>query len=203
MYLGRWRKGRSRWHRVWKTMMHSQIDAIAKLALHAGLRRDEIFNAPIEDIHYDNEYVVVRYAAAKNKDAVVKPREVPMTQGLASALHRWFEFRTEIDPDHDFPWLSLTAFGPRGADFHKLAMSHDRFSELLGTVGDGYELHRLRHTCATEWLRSGMPLEHLRDLLGHAKIAQTLAYAQIDKTDITKSMSRSAVDFETAVGRAA
>jgi integrase len=203
LYLNRWRKGRSRWPRVYKTMMHAQIEAVSMLALHAGMRRDEIYHAPLDDIHYDNAYVVVRFSAAKNGTATVQPREVPMTAALSTSLQKWFDLRAEIKPKHDRPWLSLTHTGPRKADWYRHPMSHDRFSELLGTVGKGYELHRLRHTAATEWLRAGVPIEQVSRLLGHARIQQTLAYAQIIKTDLEKSMGKAAADFQTAVGRAA
>src|SRR3954470_1892476 len=58
--------------------MRLQVRAIVCLALHAGLRASEIYKAPLSDIHYDNEYVVVRFSAAKNKQGRAGAREVPM-----------------------------------------------------------------------------------------------------------------------------
>lgn len=207
--VARWKKGHgggTRWWWIYRHAMHVQIEAIASLALHAGLRRDEIYNAALDDIHYDNAYVVVRNSARKNEHGEVLPREVPMTTGLSSALEQWIELRALIVKGrgrHDFPWLSLTHTGPTGARWEKRPMSHDRFSELLGTVGKGYELHRMRHTCATAWLRAGMPLENVSELLGHARLQQTLGYAKIVKTDLARHVAKSGVEFQTQVGRAA
>lgn len=207
--VGRWSRGiRTRWWWVYRHAMHVQIEAIAMLALHAGMRRDEIFNAALDDIHYDNAYVVIRHGAKKNAQGEVKPREVPMTAQLALALERWFELRAKIlkssrGGKHDSPWLSLTHTGAKGKYHYKRAISHKRFSALLGTVGKGYELHRLRHTCATEWLRAGVPLEQVQRLMGHSRLQQTLCYAELVKTDLEKAMGNAVEEFQTAVGRAA
>lgn len=205
--MRRWRKGTSKYSRVSSTFMHAQINAVAHLALHAGMRRNEIFLADLNDIHYDNAYVVVRHAARKNTQGSVRPREVPMTVGLSTALQGWLDLRTELlgtvrkGKRHDSPWLSLAANQAQNVWLHP--MSHERFEGLLGTVGKGYELHRLRHTCATEWLRGGLPIEQVKELLGHSRLQQTLTYAEILKTDLERGMGRVAADFETAVGRAA
>lgn len=203
----RWVKGTSKYRRVSTHFMHAQINAVAHLALHAGMRQSEIFFADLNDIHYDNAYVVVRHAARKNSAGVAEPREVPMTVGLSRALQGWLDLRTMLllsGPKalrHERPWLSLAANQPKNTWLNP--MSHDRFEVLLSTVGSGYELHRLRHTCATEWLRKGLELELVMTLLGHSRIQQTLAYAKLVRTDLERGMGRVAADFETAVGRAA
>jgi integrase len=50
-------------------------------------------------------------------------------------------------------------------------------------AGNGYCLHCLRHTCASELLNAGMRLECLQQLLGHSSIEMTRRYARLtDKT---------------------
>lgn len=177
--------------------MRLQVRAIAHLALHAGLRRNEIFLAPLADLHYDNEYVVVRYAAAKNAHGRSEARDVPMTEDLSNSLREWIDYRAMLNPPHDSPWLRMVNVPDQD---RLLPMSFERVRHLLADIGPGYELHRLRHTCATEWLRAGMPLELVRQLLGHATLQQTLAYAEIVKTDLRKGMTAAAIEFQTAVG---
>jgi site-specific recombinase XerD len=110
-----------------------------------------------------------------------------MTEALSDSLRAWIDYRAVLNPPHDSPWLRLV----RVTDENRLLpMTFDRIRHLLADIGDGYELHRLRHTCATEWLRAGMSLELVRQLLGHAKIV---------KTDLRKGMTASAADFQTAV----
>jgi hypothetical protein len=58
-------------------------------------------------------------------------------------------------------------------------MTVHTFSRLLQTyVGPGWTLKRLRDTCAAAWVRSELPLEHLRQLLGLSRIEDALPYAR-------------------------
>jgi site-specific recombinase XerD len=45
-----------------------------------------------------------------------------------------------------------------------------------------YSPHCLRHTFATHLLNAGVPLEVLKELLGHHSLHQTLRYAQLYDT---------------------
>jgi integrase/recombinase XerC len=66
--------------------MRLQVDAIVALALHCGLRRAEIFQLKPDDLHYDNEYIVVVGKGGK-------VREVPFTEAARTAVQRWLDFR--------------------------------------------------------------------------------------------------------------
>lgn len=187
-FWDRWRRGTSRFKRVQPEVMRIQIEAIVALALHCGLRRAEIFAVSIDDIHYDNAYVVVRHGKGD------RFREVPHTATSREAVRRWLELRTELAPKHDEPWLCLAwesvALQP---------MRWDRFRKLLLTVGD-WQLHRFRHTCGTEWLRATKRLEIVSKLLGHARIQQTLGYAQIVRDDLHDAIAKAEREFEEQVG---
>lgn len=172
-----------------------QVEAIAALALFGGLRRVEIFNLTLEDMHYENAYVRV-VGAAKNPAAEPLVRAVPMVSHLKTALGNWIEFRAQVlQPEHDRPWLAMwreRALQPMG--FSTIA-------HLLDRVGDGYELHRMRHTCATERLRNGMPVETLQKILGHTNIAQTLRYSKIGVEDVLRVADQTNDRFAGALAR--
>lgn len=61
---------------------------------------------------------------------------------------------------------------------------------------------RLRHTFATERLRSGMALEKLQVMLGHSTLQQTLAYAEIVNADVQTEADRTADAFARNLGLA-
>jgi integrase len=195
--LNRWLQGRGPWRNLAKHAMRLQVEAIIHLALHCGLRRQEIYRLTVRDLHPENEYISVRYYKGHELDPD-RTREVPWTDEARTAVSLWLEFRALMRPERDAaerPWLSC--YGPLTFNH---AMSWDRFGELLlKKVGPGWELHRFRHTCGTEWLRSDMDLEYVQQLLGHANIQQTLAYAQILKSDVAARMRRSEADFTEAV----
>lgn len=192
----RWRQGKGPWGRVWRHAMRLQMEAMVRLALDCGLRRMEIFRLTVADMHYDNEYLVV-WRAAKGRKGVRMKQLVPFTKETRAAIYTWLEFRALMGCQHESPWVSC--YGPA---FNK-PMWLTRFSVLLQSVGEDWEWHRFRHTCATEWLRAGMPLQDVSRLLGHASIQQTLAYAKIVEKDILRSVEEHEAAFEKAVGRAA
>jgi site-specific recombinase XerD len=182
-----------------------QIEAIACLALMSGLRRQEIFNLSIDDFHPDNDYIVVRGKTEVHTQP--KIREVPYTDYGRMITERFLRFRDLMAPDHDRPWLIIDA---RVSPNHPLVPAHPQdalgwssFIRQLNKVGPGWELHRFRHTCATEWLRAGMEIERVSRLLGHASIAQTLGYAELVRDDIAVSVRRHEAAIVGHLGRAA
>jgi site-specific recombinase XerD len=203
-FAQRWVDGKSRWPRAWKHAAHLQLDAIIHLCLHAGLRREEVFRLTVDDLHYDNAYIVVQGAAKGNGGREYKQREVPMTVELRRAVAQWVEFRAHFQCNHDRPWVVLSPMvRPNGVIPATLyaGLSFSSYKDMLSTLGRGWSYHRLRHTYATELLRAGMPLENLKELLGHARLQQTLAYAKIVPQDNERHVKRVEADFTKALAR--
>lgn len=192
-----WVAGQRPWTRtLTRHAMRLQIEAVIMLALHSGLRRGEIYQCSLDDLHYDNLYIVVRHGHNGTGDG--RTRQVPYTPEAREAVRQWIEFRTLMRPEHNRPWLTIHRYN--GSERND-ALSFRAFESILSPLGPGWELHRLRHTCATERLRSGMPLEKLKELLGHANIQQTLAYAQILKSDIYRDLEQTNDSFVRRVSR--
>ncbi len=164
-------KGRTPYSRVRRHVIRCQLDAIIALARHLGLRRAEIFALGINDVHYYNLGVVVRAKSGDLDDA----RQVPFTNAARYAVEQWFACRWFLDADHDQPWLNLHAANTRSEP-----MSRHVFDKLLLTyIGEGWTLKRLRDTCANQWVRSGLQLEHVRQLLGYSRIEEVLPHARL------------------------
>lgn len=191
-WLRRFRRGTSGFKRIEHHANHLQLTAVARIALDCGLRRQEIYDLSLDDMHYDNAYIVVR----KGKGG--KFREVPYTKNARAAVRAWIEFRTTLKPPHDRPWLALTRIGPPGVWLRP--MHFQRFAGYIRDAGDQWQLHRLRHTCATEWLRAGMSLEQVSKLLGHANIAETMGYAELVPDDIQRAVEKHQDRFAAQVG---
>lgn len=173
-----------------------QLEAQISLALEEGLRCTEIWHLTIPQMHPDNVGVVV--FTAKSKPGEIREREVPYTNHSRLVVQEWIDFRTLMAPDHGSPWLTLTASAPREAQRFRT------FEEALQPLGRPYwNWHRLRHTFATERLRAGMPLEKLQIMMGHANLAQTLAYAEIVNADLNTEAARTEDAFARNLGLAA
>lgn len=193
-YVKRWQNGTSRWNRVQPYAMRLQVEAVTALALFGALRRDEIYNVLLDELHPDNEYIVVR--SRKNKQGIVRVRAVPwMSQDMSDAVRNWLAFRDVLAPAHDRPWLSLW-YG-----YRLNPLDYRRHELLMRRIGSGWEYHRMRHTAATVMVRSGNPLERVQKILGHATLQQTLAYAKIDNADVVNSSRAAAGHFSRAFAR--
>ena len=194
-YVRRFQRGASQWLKVQPYARRLQVEAIVSLALFGGLRRIEIFNLALEDMHYDNAYIRVT-GARKNAAREAKVRMVPMTDPMRLALGNWLEFRAQVlQPPHESPWLTLWR------EDYLVPLKFRNLAHILDRVGDGYELHRLRHTYATERLRAGMKVEKLQVALGHSNIGQTLRYARITSEDVLREAEQTNDQFMAAVDR--
>lgn len=192
-WVGRWRNGSSAFRRVRPYAQRLQVEAVVSLVLCGGLRRDECFKLTLDGMDPANAYVVV-IGAAKNREAKPKPRAVPWTTPyMRTAVGRWLDFRAELAPDHDRPWLRL--HGREALD----PMSHDAFEGLLTRIGEGYEFRRCRHTALTEMLRANYPLHEVQRIAGHARLQQTLEYAELLPDDVVKTAARNEGPLSTAL----
>jgi integrase len=50
--------------------------------------------------------------------------------------------------------------------------------------------HDLRHEAGSRWLEAGMPLSHIKEILGHANISQTDTYLNAGRVALQDSMQR-------------
>jgi integrase len=182
-WLRRVKDGRSPYSRVRVHAIRCQLDCIIALALHLGLRRREIFRLDIRCVHHDNHGVLV---ADRSGSFDGKCREVPLTDAARCAVHEWIVCRYYLNADHQWPWLNLHAESTKSD-----ALSRATFDKLLLTyLGPGWQLQRLRDTCAIAWVRSAMPLEHLRQLLGLSRIEDTLPYARLVRGSFDGTMEK-------------
>lgn len=190
-WFPRYEKGRSRYKRIANTVCRRQFEAIIGLALDGGLRRIEIHTATIDNVHYDNTNIIVpqRSERGNGKD---KYREVPYTNAARDAMAHWLELRAWLKPGHDKLWIIGHANVPHGWELRPMNL---RSFEHLPIIVGGYQYHRFRHTCATNWLRADMPLEKVQKLMGHASLSQTLAYAELARGDLEKSVEINQAKF--------
>lgn len=168
-----------------------QYEAQIALALEEGLRLKELHELTLVGMHYDNVGVLVR--TAKGMPGQRRERMVPYTSHARVCVKEWLDFRTHLNPPHDRPWLTLTPANPLTPELYRtLRGSLEQFGE--------FRWHRLRHTFATERLRAGMPLEQVSIMLGHAKVTQTLGYAEIVNADVQAEAVRTEAAFSRRLG---
>jgi integrase/recombinase XerD len=148
--------------------------ALLHLCYSCGLRCSEAVQLNIRDIHYRNHLLYVR----SGKGA--KRRVIPLPEKVSEELKLYYAYeRPEL------------AQGVRPTEAFLL---HSRGGRLLGNtmnvllkglieragITKAISLHSLRHSIATHLLANGLPVEQVRDFLGHAHLESTQLYTRID-----------------------
>jgi len=85
-----------------------------------------------------------------------------------------------------------------GPLFHPYGSAHARpmsyrlalhyWEQLCQRAGVKYEIHQLRHTCATQMLNDGIDIEVICQLLGHRDIQTTSRYTKLDTRTLRKEL---------------
>lgn len=134
-------------------------------ALNTGLRFGEITGLKWRDVDLVRALVTVVTHHAKSG----KARHVPLNSDAVTVLRAWRPASPSLDA-YVFP-------GPEG---DRLVDVKTAWTSLLtaATIKE-FRFHDLRHTFASKLVQSGVDLNTVRELLGHADIAMTLRYAHL------------------------
>lgn len=100
-----------------------------------------------------------------------------MTKKLREVLTRR---REHVEPGDDV----FSSKKGRHNETHwvKAAVKRAGLSTANGTV----TLHTLRHTAAIRWLKAGLSLPEVQQMLGHASIKSTMIYLNFVPTEVAK-----------------
>lgn len=136
------------------------------LAMNTGLRRGELFKLRRSDIDSGKQQVKVRAAAAKSG----KARYVPLNAEAFDAITRWVKHHPGAGDDLVFP-------GKDGNPMTNIDSSWRNVSSAANLLD--FRWHDLRHHFASRLVMSGVDLNTVRELLGHADLKMTLRYAHL------------------------
>ena len=156
----------------------SHIRPIVLVAMNTGLRRGELFNLRWSDIDLPTKWLTVVGATSKSGQT----RRIPLNEEAHEVLTGWRDQAGR--PSNDariFP-------GPEGerlTDIHK----------SWGTVVDraqipNFRFHDLRHHFASRLVQSGVDLNTVRELLGHADITMVLRYAHLSPGSLKTAVEK-------------
>ncbi|MBT8374110.1 MAG: tyrosine-type recombinase/integrase [Deltaproteobacteria bacterium] len=156
----------------------AQIDnvrdnALIRLLLRTGMRIGELLRTRMEDISLEGQLIRIIESEKTGTGRVVY-----FSNDAAEALYHWLMKRHH--------WKEYLFHGPRDkAISYTAAWSiFKKYVDKAGLSHKGITLHCLRHTYATNLLNARIPIEVLRDLLGHQSLEHTRRYARL--TDVTR-----------------
>lgn len=126
------------------------------------------------------------------------PVKLPVTAGLVRCYSDYMHAEYgELDSDYVF--VNLWA-GRIGAPMTYAAV-HELVGRIRASVGFDFTLHMLRHTHATELIRSGVAIEVVARLLTHQSSTTTSqTYVHLDVADVRAALQRAGVWDKPEVG---
>ena len=127
-------------------------------ALNTGLRRGELTALDWTDVNLTAKRVHVRAAAAKSG----KSRHVPLNKEVVAVLTRWQK-----------------QTGTTGRVFNVRDVKTAWLALMKAAAIEGFNFHDLRHSFASNLVMSGVDLNTVRELLGHADLKMTLRYSHL------------------------
>lgn len=161
---------------------------IALLPYYAGLRVAEIAALNVGDVAISARKGALRVLGKGRGDGAI--RTVPLHPELREPLRTWIEqHRHQWPGADDTDALLLNTRGRRLSDrsiraiITRLGAAAD-----LSSDGDTFGPHVLRHTFATQLVRAGTDLVTVAELLGHARLDTTKAYALPTETDRAEAL---------------
>jgi integrase/recombinase XerD len=144
--------------------------AILKLLVRLGLRAGEVAALDLDDVDWRRGEVLIRGKGNRQE-------RLPLPSDVGEALSDYLVCVRRPDRQCRRVFVSviapispLTRFGVKDAVYHACERAK------LPRIGP----HRLRHTAASQMLRSGAPLTEITQVLRHRSLRTTAVYAKID-----------------------
>ena len=145
------------------------------LTLNTGLRRGELFNLSWKDVDVNTKTLTVEGSTAKSGHT----RHIPLNPEASDVLEAWYRQRPG---DHFiFP-------GKEGGRLNNVKKA---WSGALRQANiTAFRWHDLRHDFASKLVMAGVPLNTVRDLLGHTTLNTTLRYAHLAPDHKAEAVNR-------------
>ena len=149
---------------------------IVLLALNTGLRRSELFHLRWKDVDLTAKLLSVDGATAKNGQT----RRLPLNTEALATLEAWRIQASDAEP-RVFP-------GVGGQRLKRVDRAWRGLRERAAL--EGFRFHDLRHHFASRLVQSGVDLNTVRELLGHADITMVLRYAHLSPERLATAVEK-------------
>lgn len=155
----RWRKARKEDPLPTLPYYGDHLTPAVLLSVNTGVRRGELLALAWANVDLRGKQITIEGSTAKS----AQTRHLPLNEEAVNVLMRWREQRGE--GDRVIP--IATGFKTAWAGL------------LLRAKITKFRWHDLRHHFASRLVQAGVPLNTVRDLLGHGSMAMTLRYAHL------------------------
>lgn len=144
---------------------------IIALFLNCGLRLSELVNLNINDIHLKEK--LMKVTGKGNKE-----RLVYLNEACIEAVEAYLRVRP-VDGVIDKKALFISRLNKR-IGTQSVQQMVKKYLAKIGLEGQGYSVHKLRHTAATLMYQHGhVDIRVLKDILGHENLGTTEIYTHL------------------------
>ena len=161
-----------------KELYQATEDLKEKAVLHlfygCGLRRLEGEKLNLKDLHFRSNLLYVR--EGKNS----KRRAVPLSPKVKEDL-KVYALKERLAKENEKTFIT-NRIGRRttGSSYNNILKNILERTQITKEIS----LHSLRHSIATHLLESGLPVEYVRDFLGHKYLESTQIYTRVTKKQL-------------------
>ncbi len=156
--------------------------AMLELFYGSGIRRTELVNLHVDDIHFDREVVHVR----EGKGA--KDRLVPVAKRVLGYIEQYMNTVRKGWVKGQDRTLFLSYRGKK-MDTSNLGIFVKRYMIRAGIDKPG-ACHIFRHSMATHMLEGECSLRYVQEMLGHSRISSTQVYTHVTMTKLKEVYAR-------------
>lgn len=161
--------------------------AIFLLFLVGGLRVSELCNIDIKDVNLDAMEICIREGKG------TKDRTVLISAPCRDAIQDYIEQYRNMILDLDTNALFISNRRKQRLTPRSVEKTMYKYTLMAKLGGKGFTPHKLRHTTGTMLAKDGTDLLVIQDVLGHSNTATTEIYTHLEKSDISKALSRSSL----------
>lgn len=142
------------------------LEPMVLLSLNTGIRQGELFSLLWPDLEHDYFEMNLRGENTKSGD----DRSIPLNKEAREVLELW---RSQTQSNH-------LVFSNKGEPFTDVKTA---WRGLLKRAKiNNFRWHDLRHDFASQLVIKGVPLNTVRELMGHATLEMTLRYAHLSNS---------------------
>jgi integrase len=140
------------------------LKPLVLVSLNTGMRRGELFDLKWSGVNFHTKTITAAGATTKTSDT----RHIPLNKEAFGVLEDWNKQAGKSR--YVFP----SQAGGRLEDVKSAWLNLLERAKI-----EGFRWHDMRHDFASRLVMAGVPLNTVRDLLGHADIKMTLRYAHL------------------------
>lgn len=185
---------------LYKVSQSAWERSILSLGYGCGLRVGELERIRIEDVKLREKLLIV----ARGKGN--KSRVIPMSAGIVDDLSDYyFNEREYLAKGRDYkPREQAFMLNSRGGRMKE--WTYNKYLKKLIEQTNNkvlqtkeISMHSLRHSIATHLIERGIPVEQVRQFLGHSQLETTQVYTHISKQQLKKLMNEDRRLYKTAL----